>query len=116
MNTLDDVEALLVIMRDFPNLKIVVEGHTDNAGDPAKNQKLSLWRASWVKQFLLERGISAERVEAEGVGDADPIADNNTEMGRAQNRRLVVRILDYHGKPINVRLNRSPSLQQKSAD
>ncbi|MFD1215859.1 MULTISPECIES: OmpA family protein [Microbulbifer] len=116
MNTLDDVEALLVIMRDFPDLKIAVEGHTDNAGDSAKNQKLSQWRANWVKQFLLERGISAERVEAQGYGDSDPIADNDSELGRAQNRRLVVRVMNYNGKPINVRMSKSKSYPQKSAD
>lgn len=116
MNTLEDVEALLVIMRDFPQLKIAVEGHTDNAGDSAKNQKLSQWRANWVKQFLLERGVASERIEAQGYGDSDPIADNGSEMGRAQNRRLVVRILDYNGKPISVRLNRPKSFPQKSAE
>ncbi|QKX16324.1 OmpA family protein [Microbulbifer sp. YPW1] len=102
MDTLGDVEALLVIMRDFPKLKIVVEGHTDNAGDPKKNRKLSQWRANWVRQFLLERGIDEERVEAAGLGDSDPVADNDTQRGREQNRRLVVRVIDFEGKPINV--------------
>ena len=106
METLGDVEALLVIMRDFPALKIAVEGHTDNAGDPEKNRKLSQWRADWVKQFLLERGIGAERVEAAGLGDSDPVADNATQKGREQNRRLVVRVLDFDGKPVKVQLNR----------
>ena len=106
METLGDIEALLVIMRDFPALKIVVEGHTDNAGDPEKNRKLSEWRANWVRQFLLERGISAERVEAAGLGDSDPVADNSTPKGREQNRRLVVRVIDFDGKPVNVGLNR----------
>lgn len=105
MDTLGDVEALLVIMRDFPALKIVVEGHTDNAGDPKKNRKLSQWRANWVKQFLLERGIHEERVEAAGLGDSDPVADNDTQRGREQNRRLVVRVIDFDGKPINVRMD-----------
>ncbi|WP_406828775.1 OmpA family protein [Microbulbifer sp. ARAS458-1] len=111
MDTLADIEALLVIMRDFPALKIVVEGHTDNAGDPDKNRKLSQWRANWVKQFLLERGINSERVEATGLGDSDPIADNNTQRGREQNRRLVVRVIDFNGKPINVRLGNPQKLQ-----
>ncbi|MCA0900417.1 MULTISPECIES: OmpA family protein [Microbulbifer] len=104
MDTLGDVEALLVIMRDFPALKIVVEGHTDNAGDPDKNRKLSQWRADWVRQFLLERGIDSGRVEAAGLGDSDPIADNATQRGREKNRRLVVRVIDFDGKPLNVRL------------
>ena len=106
MDTLTDIEALLVIMRDFPALKIVVEGHTDNAGDPKKNRKLSQWRANWVKQFLLERGIAEARVEAAGLGDSDPIADNETQRGREKNRRLVVRVVDFDGKPLKVKLNR----------
>ncbi|WP_105102304.1 OmpA family protein [Microbulbifer pacificus] len=114
METLGDIEALLVIMRDFPALKIVIEGHTDNAGDPDKNRKLSEWRASWVRQFLLERGIGAERVEATGLGDTDPVADNSTPKGRAQNRRLVVRVVDFAGKPVNVRLNRDDSNRESS--
>ena len=112
MDTLADIEALLVIMRDFPALKIVVEGHTDNAGDPDKNRKLSQWRANWVKQFLLERGIHAERVEAAGLGDSDPIADNETQRGREQNRRLVVRVIDFDGKPINVRMGNPQKLSK----
>ncbi|WP_295798669.1 OmpA family protein [uncultured Microbulbifer sp.] len=106
MNTLGDVEALLVIMRDFPSLEIAIEGHTDNAGDSKKNRKLSQWRANWVKQFLQERGIAEERITAVGFGDSDPVADNSTEQGREQNRRLVVRIVNYDGKPVNVRLQR----------
>ncbi|WOX04339.1 OmpA family protein [Microbulbifer pacificus] len=114
MDTLGDIEALLVIMRDFPALKIVIEGHTDNAGDQDKNRKLSEWRASWVRQFLLERGISAERVEAAGLGDSDPVADNSTPKGREQNRRLVVRVVDYAGKPINVHLDRNKLNRDKA--
>lgn len=106
MDTIGDVEALLIVMRDFPSLEISIEGHTDNAGDAQKNQKLSQWRANWVKQFLLERGIADNRITAEGLGDSDPIADNATERGREKNRRLVVRIVNYDGKPINVHLKR----------
>ena len=113
MNTLTDIEALLVIMRDFPALKIVVEGHTDNAGDPKKNRKLSQWRANWVKQFLLERGVAEERVEAAGLGDTDPIADNETQRGREKNRRLVVRVVDFAGKPITVRMGSPGKTKQQ---
>lgn len=59
-----------------------------------------------MKQFLQERGIAEERVTAVGLGDSDPIADNSTEEGREKNRRLVVRIVNYHGKPVNVRMDR----------
>ncbi|PCO05926.1 OmpA family protein [Microbulbifer flavimaris] len=92
MDTTADVEALLVIMRDFPTVTIVIEGHTDSQGEPEKNQRLSQWRAEWVKNFLVDRGIAPERVVAEGFGDTVPIADNSTQRGQEKNRRLVVRI------------------------
>ncbi|SHF89793.1 Outer membrane protein OmpA [Microbulbifer donghaiensis] len=95
MDTIADLEALLVIMRDFPALRVAVEGHTDNEGDSEKNLKLSQWRADWVRRFLLERGIAADRVQAHGFGDTDPIADNSTAAGQQQNRRLVIRILNF---------------------
>ncbi|MCX2782093.1 OmpA family protein [Microbulbifer thermotolerans] len=95
MDSIGDIEALLVIMRDFPALRIVIEGHTDSEGDPEKNLKLSQWRADWVRHFLLERGIAEERVQAEGFGDSRPIADNSTPEGQAKNRRLVIRLLNF---------------------
>ena len=104
MDTIGDVEALLVIMRDFPRLQVVIEGHTDNAGDAGKNLKLSQWRADWVRSFLLERGIDAARVQAEGFGDSRPIADNATPAGQQENRRLVVRVLNFDSPPVEVSL------------
>ncbi|WP_323846462.1 OmpA family protein [Microbulbifer magnicolonia] len=94
MDTIGELEALLVIMRDFPRLCIAIEGHTDNEGEAEKNLKLSQWRADWVRSFLLERGIAADRVQAQGFGDSDPIADNSTPEGQKTNRRLVIRILN----------------------
>ena len=102
MDTIGDIEALVVIMRDFPSLRISIEGHTDNAGEPEKNLKLSQWRAEWVRRFLLERGIAAERVEAHGFGDTQPIADNDTSEGQQQNRRLVIRVLNFSEPPVPV--------------
>ena len=104
MDTLRDLETLLVIMRDYPNLRIAIEGHTDNGGDAEKNQKLSQWRAEWVGRFLVERGISAERLEAQGFGDTRPIADNDTPEGKEQNRRLVIRVLNFDQRPVPVTL------------
>lgn len=95
MDTLAEIEALLVIMRDFPALRIAIEGHTDNAGEAEKNLKLSQWRADWVRRFLIERGIDAQRITAEGFGDTRPIADNDTPAGQKQNRRLVIRVLNF---------------------
>ncbi|SEA12749.1 OmpA family protein [Microbulbifer marinus] len=95
MDSIGDLETLLVIMRDFPSLRIAVEGHTDNEGEAEKNLKLSQWRAEWVRRFLLERGIAADRVQAQGYGDTDPIADNSTPAGQQKNRRLVIRVLNF---------------------
>ncbi len=73
-----------------PDLKFQVEGHTDNVGDPNKNQKLSQTRAEAVRDYLVQQGLPAESISAEGLADADPIASNNTSEGRAQNRRVEI--------------------------
>jgi outer membrane protein OmpA-like peptidoglycan-associated protein len=84
-------------LAEYMNLKktLVVEiaGHTDNVGDEEANQKLSEGRAEAVKQFLVKRGIAAERVMTKGYGDTQPVADNGTETGKQKNRRTEVRIV-----------------------
>ncbi|MFI2812229.1 MULTISPECIES: OmpA family protein [Microbulbifer] len=121
MDSIGDVEALLVIMRDYPAMRIVIEGHTDNEGDPEKNRRLSQVRADWVRQFLLERGIDAERVAAEGFGDTVPIADNSTPAGQKKNRRLVIRVVNFDSQPVSVQLQHeeqqeSPETGNRPAD
>ena len=77
-------------MAKTPNLKqLRVEGHTDNQGQPAANQKLSEDRAYSVSRWLVTHGVDCRRLVPLGYGDTKPIADNNTEEGRAQNRRTV---------------------------
>lgn len=77
------------------NLSMVIEiaGHTDNIGSPETNKKLSEDRANSVKQYLISKGISASRLTAKGYGDTQPVADNDTDLGRKQNRRTEVRII-----------------------
>ncbi|WNZ56242.1 OmpA family protein [Microbulbifer sp. SSSA008] len=99
IETIADLEALLVIMRDFSEMRISIEGHTDSGGDAKKNLSLSQRRADWVKHFLIERGVSADRMEAQGYGDTDPIADNETEKGKRENRRLMIRVLNFDRVP-----------------
>jgi outer membrane protein OmpA-like peptidoglycan-associated protein len=65
-----------------------IEGHTDNSGSPDFNRLLSLRRAESVKRWLVEHGISADRLQTAGYGPSRPIADNTTETGRAANRRV----------------------------
>jgi outer membrane protein OmpA-like peptidoglycan-associated protein len=71
-----------------PDLKIQVEGYTDNVGGDAYNQKLSEQRASTVQSFLISQGVSPQNVSAVGYGMSDPVADNSTAAGRQQNRRV----------------------------
>jgi OOP family OmpA-OmpF porin len=66
-----------------------IEGHTDNRGAPARNQKLSEERASAVAHWLVQHGVDCKRLVPVGYGDSDPIADNGSDEGRAQNRRTV---------------------------
>jgi outer membrane protein OmpA-like peptidoglycan-associated protein len=70
--------------------KIVVEGHTDAAGSPDKNQQLSMERAEAVRQSLISSGVPPERVEAVGYGESRPVADNASPSGRATNRRVEI--------------------------
>ena len=71
---------------------IEVEGHTDNVGKAEVNKKLSQKRADAVKDYLIKKGIEADRLSAIGYGSEQPIADNKTKEGRAQNRRVEFKI------------------------
>jgi outer membrane protein OmpA-like peptidoglycan-associated protein len=71
-------------------MHVRVVGHTDNTGSDAINDPLSRQRAMSVKQYLEDRGIAAARIETEGRGEHEPIADNSTDAGRAKNRRVEI--------------------------
>jgi outer membrane protein OmpA-like peptidoglycan-associated protein len=73
---------------------IIVVGHTDSVGSAESNRKLSLDRAAGVRVFLIERGIDADRVYAVGKGESEPIADNVSSEGRANNRRVELLVRD----------------------
>lgn len=79
-------------LESHPELAIVIEGHTDSVGEDAYNLELSERRAASVVAYLVENGIDAGRLQAEGKGESDPVADNATPEGRQQNRRVVVRL------------------------
>jgi outer membrane protein OmpA-like peptidoglycan-associated protein len=84
-----------------PGLKFQVEGHTDNVGAVSVNQQLSQTRAEAVRDYLVQQGLPAESISAEGLGDADPVASNNTSEGRAQNRRVDIVVSgDVIGTPL----------------
>jgi outer membrane protein OmpA-like peptidoglycan-associated protein len=83
---LDDVANALT--KDAPTGKIVVDGYTDSRGSDALNQDLSQRRAETVRAYLVARGVPTDRITAQGMGAADPIADNASAEGRADNRRV----------------------------
>jgi len=87
------VSTMATILSAYPNTTVRVVGYTDNQGDPAANKTLSEQRAMTVKSELTRLGIPAERIEAAGMGEANPVADNSTDAGRAQNRRTELVIL-----------------------
>jgi outer membrane protein OmpA-like peptidoglycan-associated protein len=76
------------MMKSNPDLKIGVEGHTDNVGNPASNKTLSVDRAKSVVAAIVSKGISSTRLSPSGYGQDKPVADNSTEEGRAKNRRV----------------------------
>lgn len=84
----DTIDEIVKLLETYPDLKIRIEGHTDNTGSAEHNATLSDNRASSVFGALLTRGIAMNRLEAKGFGMTQPIADNNTEEGRAKNRRV----------------------------
>lgn len=88
---LDDAAASLV---RNPTIHVEVAGHTDSQGAADYNEGLSERRAITVRDYLIGHGVSADRMTVKGYGEAEPIADNSTAAGRAQNRRVVLRITE----------------------
>ena len=88
----DDLRQVAEVLVKYPDTQLVVGGHTDNTGTDEYNQKLSNQRAYSVKDFLVESGVSRERVEARGFGEGRPAASNDSEPGREQNRRVEIQI------------------------
>lgn len=76
------------MLEQHPDLALIIEGHTDSDGDEAYNQDLSERRAASVKEYLVEKGIDAGRLDTKGRGESQPVADNGTLEGKAQNRRV----------------------------
>ncbi|WP_187264807.1 OmpA family protein [Pontibacter beigongshangensis] len=86
----EQIDNIAKILKAYPQVNIKIGGYTDNVGQPASNLKLSQERAQAVKAAIQKLGIVAGRLEAEGYGEQHPVADNTTEQGRAQNRRIDV--------------------------
>jgi outer membrane protein OmpA-like peptidoglycan-associated protein len=84
-----ELQSIGDLLKQQPTLRLEIQGHTDNVGGADANRRLSEARAAAVKQYLVANfGVPADRLTTSGVGDAKPVADNATEQGRAQNRRV----------------------------
>ncbi|MFO0749485.1 MAG: OmpA family protein [Myxococcota bacterium] len=88
--TLDEAVAAL---QQYPELRLEVQGHTDDQGPDDANMKLSQDRADAVKQYMIDKGIAADRLAATGFGETQPVADNKTAAGRTKNRRIEFHLL-----------------------
>ncbi len=91
--SLTELKRLADLMKKNSSISIEISGHTDNTGSKARNQQLSSERAKSVVDYLIEAGIEAYRLTYKGYADTVPVADNNTEEGRALNRRTEFRIV-----------------------
>jgi len=89
------LQAITAILKEYPKANFVVEGHTDSTGTNNNfNQLLSERRAQKVVDYLVENGISAERLTSAGFGENNPIESNMTAAGRSANRRVEVKLAD----------------------
>ena len=82
------INSIFQLLKDYPEIKLSVEGHTDSDGDDASNQSLSERRAQAVVAELTKMSIAAARLTSQGWGESKPVGPNNTAEGKASNRRV----------------------------
>jgi len=92
------VEKIAQLMRDNPQVHVMINGYTDSKGTSAANRQLSEQRAEAVKQSLVQRGVDGSRIDTRGMGEEHPLASNDTAEGRAQNRRVEAVFSDVYGR------------------
>lgn len=88
----ENLRQLAQSLQKYPGTQVLIVGHTDNVGSDAYNQALSQRRADSARSYLVSMGIEGNRIRTEGRGESEPIASNETESGRSQNRRVEVAI------------------------
>jgi len=88
------LREVLKFMTENPKISIEVIGHTDKTGDERQNVRLSEFRARAVANWLFNNGIKSERIQTSGKGSSEPVSDNNTEEGKAQNRRIEIVVVE----------------------
>ena len=87
------LNQVVTVLKNFPKIRVRVEGHTDNVGSKKYNKGLSQRRAKSVRRFLMKKGIDAGRLESEGYGMEKPLVPNNSRKNRAKNRRVEFNII-----------------------
>ena len=97
--SMNDLDRLAIFLLANPTLSVEIAGHTDNAGDAAANIVLSTERAQAVKSYLVGNRVDADRIRIKGYGSSQPIASNDTEEGRALNRRVEMRVIEPNSAP-----------------
>jgi outer membrane protein OmpA-like peptidoglycan-associated protein len=90
-----ELDKAIDLLRANPTMVIEVGGHTDNVGDDTNNMKLSHDRAKSVREYMVDRGIGTDKIQAKGYGESNPIANNDTDEGRQSNRRTEFIILEF---------------------
>lgn len=93
-----DLDRLAQALKDNPDTRVIIEGHTDSVGGDDYNMQLSEKRAEAVADALQMRGVPADRYEVKGLGKAFPVASNSTQAGRQQNRRVEIVFSDAQGR------------------
>lgn len=88
------LEEATTTLQRYPTMRVEVAGHTDSKASDAYNQKLSESRAKAVADYFVSKGVAADRLTTKGYGESQPVADNKTAAGRAENRRVELRILN----------------------
>lgn len=101
-NAARQLDRLAAFLREYPDRKVDIEGYTDSTGSSESNQTLSEQRAGAVRRALIDRGVAADRIDARGLGEASPVADNATAGGRAMNRRVEV-VISGANTPLSAR-------------
>jgi OOP family OmpA-OmpF porin len=92
-----DLDHLVTVLHDYPKTDLIIEGYTDNQGNPHHNDRVSLQRANAVRHVLVAHGIDEKRIRTRGLGPADPVANNHTREGRDENRRVELIFSDAAG-------------------
>jgi len=92
-NSYTVLDHVIESLKEHKEVKLEIQGHTDNIGDPSANLRLSQKRAESVRAYIIMRGAEADRLDAKGYGESKPVADNSTAAGREQNRRVELKLI-----------------------